>query len=76
MIYWRCKCGKAESWESGMPPQDCQGCDKCGTTLATGPSGHKDRIPHDWKPQFNSDTGAPDRPICRRCYARGPKEGV
>lgn len=73
MIYWRCKCGKAEYFESGMAPQDCQGCDECGTTYATTPDGHELKIPHDWKPQFDHNTGKPARPLCRRCYARGPK---
>lgn len=72
---WRCKCGKAEYYESGMPPQDCQGCDECGTTYAQSPDGHKPRIPHDPKPQFNRDTGRPDRPYCRRCHQRLEKPG-
>jgi hypothetical protein len=51
-----------------MNPQDCEGCDECGTTYATHPDGHKPRIEHDWKPQFNRNTGEPDRPYCRRCF--------
>ena len=76
MQHYRCQCGKAEYFDSGMPPQDCQGCDECGTTYAQHPDLHKRRIPHDWKPQFNRDTGKPDRGYCRRCYARQPKDGV
>lgn len=69
MIYRRCKCGEAELWESGMPPRDCQGCSKCGTTYAVGPEGNKPLIPHDWEPRFNRKTGKPDRRQCSRCYA-------
>jgi len=67
MIYRRCRCGKCESWESGMPQQDCQGCDACGSTFAGSPEGHRERIPHDWEPRFNPRTGAPDKRMCRRC---------
>ncbi len=65
MIHRRCGCGKSESWESGMPPQDCDGCDDCGTTF--GPP-HKPRVPHDWEPRFNSKTGKQDRRKCRKCH--------
>lgn len=71
--YYRCKCGKSEYYGSGMTPQPCEGCDECGTTYATRADDHKERAPHDWKPQFNENTGKPDRPLCRVCYARGPK---
>lgn len=74
MRYYRCKCGKAQYFASGMVPQDCEGCDECGTTYALISTGHKERIPHDWKPQFNRDTGEPDRAICRRCMARQSKQ--
>lgn len=73
MQLMRCKCGKAEIYHSGMHPRDCQGCDECGTTFAYRPSDHKPREPHDWQPRFDPKTGAPDRPMCKRCYARGPK---
>lgn len=73
MQFWRCQCGKSEKYESGMPPQACEGCDECGTTYAQHPDDHKPRIDHDWKPQFDRNTGEPGRPVCRRCYARGPK---
>lgn len=73
MIYHQCKCGKRQYFESGIAPKDCQGCDGCGTTFATTPDGHKPRIEHDWQPRFCEDTGKPARPICRRCYTRGPK---
>lgn len=53
-----------------MPPEDCQGCNKCGTTFATGPAGHKPVIPHDLRPQFDRNTGEPDGSICNRCLRR------
>lgn len=56
-----------------MFPQECEGCEECGTTYGAGPGDHKPLIPHDWKPQFNRDTGEPDRPICRRCMKRGER---
>lgn len=73
MNYRRCKCGKCESWESGMAPADCSGCEECGTTFSGHPDGHKPLIPHDWRPQFDRNTGKPDRPMCTRCYTLGPK---
>lgn len=73
MIFRRCQCGNCEHYDSRIPPADCQGCDDCGTTYAGRPEDHKPKIPRDWKPQFNRDTGAPDRPRCRRCMARGDR---
>ncbi len=70
MNYLRCKCGAAEYFESGMPPQPCQGCSECGTTYAYAPDGHKPLIPHDPKPQFDRNTGEPDGGICKRCFRR------
>ena len=49
MKYAKCKCGECERWDSGYPIFECQGCTKCGTTLAHGPSGHKPLKPHTWK---------------------------
>lgn len=69
MIYWRCRCGKTEYWESGMPPQRCQSCADCGSTLATRSADHKTPIAHDWEARFNPRTEARDRRTCRRCYA-------
>ena len=69
MQVWRCKCGKRQRFESGMPPKDCQGCEECGTTLAQHPDGHKPLQPHRPKKQFDRNTGQPARPICEDCYA-------
>lgn len=70
MNYLRCKCGKCKCWESGFPPQDCEGCKECGTTYAYTTTGHKPLIPHDWEPRYNERTGEQDRRMCRRCYKR------
>jgi len=68
MRYSRCKCGKCEYYDSGMPPQPCQGCKECGTTFAGGPDGHKPLEPHEWEPRFDSRSGKPARPVCKRCH--------
>lgn len=73
MQYYRCKCGKAESWRSGMEVQDCEGCTECGTTYAQDKDDHQPLAQHDWKPQFDQNTGKPDRPYCRKRHTRGPK---
>ena len=69
MQSYRCKCGKAEFFGSDSP-KDCQGCDECGTTFAQHPDHHKERIPHDPKPQFDRNTGKSSAPYCRSCYAK------
>lgn len=70
MRYMRCKCGKAEYWDGGVPPQPCEGCDECGTTYAGHPDYHKAIEPHEWEPRFNTRTGEQDRRICKRCLKR------
>lgn len=75
MKYMRCKCGKAESWNSGMPSKDCQGCRECGTTFSSGPDGHKPIVPHEPQKQFDQNTGEFSHFICRRCYARCTANG-
>lgn len=40
-------------------PQDCQGCEKCGTTFAGHPDNHKPLQPHRWVINFNQNTGKP-----------------
>ena len=70
MQYYRCECGESEFYGSDSP-RPCMGCDKCGTTYAQSPTGHRPREPHQWRPQFSRETGAPTRPICTVCMARG-----
>lgn len=72
MKSYRCECGETKlSTTDAVQP--CMGCDECGTTFAQSPKDHRPREPHDWKPQFNRNTGEPDRPYCRRCYTRGER---
>ena len=67
MITYKCKCGKAVAWSS-MGKQPCQGCDKCGTQYSMFIKGpFPERIPHDWQPKYNENTGAQDWWICKRC---------
>jgi hypothetical protein len=70
MKSYQCKCGACLYSESGMPPKDCQGCEKCGTTYARHPEGHRSLQPHKLKPQYNRDTGKLSHSICTECYAR------
>jgi hypothetical protein len=35
--YYRCKCGDSQAWGS-MPPEPCEECPKCQTTLETVPT--------------------------------------
>ena len=70
MNYRRCKCGKCESWESGMPPRDCQGCDECKTTFASGKSGHKPLMPHTLALRYSELTGEPSHYICTECLTQ------
>ena len=77
MIYHRCACGKSEYFESGMPPQPCQGCSECGTTYATNPLDHRPREPHDWEERWKpGPASAPPvkEAFCKRCYARRKDE--
>lgn len=67
MRYERCKCGKIESWSSGMPNHDCVGCNECNTTLAMSPDLHKDLKPHDFNTiQYDTNTGKPYK-MCTKC---------
>lgn len=58
MRYYRCECGKAESWSSMGSPM-CRACSSCGKTLAEGPDGHRDPIPHHYTTLFEHLTGKP-----------------
>lgn len=70
MKYHRCKCGKHESWESGMPPTRCSGCAECQTTLEMHPEDHTYPEPHDWRPRYNPLTGEREADVCNNCMAR------
>lgn len=49
MQYFKCRCGNAERWCSGYPVHPCEGCEECGTTLASGPNGHEQLQPYKWQ---------------------------
>lgn len=65
MIGYRCKCGSVIV-SSSMGVRDCEGCDKCNTTLAFHPDYHKPREPHEWKDRYNQNTGKPYK-VCNKC---------
>lgn len=67
MQFRRCKCGEARRWDSGYPPKDCQGCTKCGTTLAQHPDDHQPLQPHKPKQFFSRETGQPEGWECAAC---------
>jgi MinD superfamily P-loop ATPase len=65
MVYWKCKCGESEYFGSGMTPQDCEGCEKCGTNY------RKEAIkPHQLKVKYSEKTGEPSYQECKVCYER------
>jgi hypothetical protein len=68
MIGYRCKCGNRWA-SSSMGMQDCQGCPKCNTTLASHPNYHKAPAPHEFITRYNPKTGEPYE-VCNKCYDR------
>lgn len=66
MRYLRCKCGEREMWTTDGV-QDCQGCEKCGTTFSGHPDGHNPLQPHQWKTMYDQNTGLPYK-RCEKCY--------
>lgn len=74
MQYARCKCGAHETWTTDSIPR-CTFCDKCNTTLATSPNGHKDTPePHQWRKRFDSNTGERKNDYCAVCHKQRPAE--
>lgn len=68
MRYYRCKCGKRESWGS-MPPDQCQGCPDCKTTLDEHPSSHRAPAPHEFvATDVETDAGPQPLTRCRWCH--------
>lgn len=69
MNYYRCKCGKRQSWSSYGPIR-CKPCPECGTTLGSGPDNHAEVQPHrwdEWRWAINETTG--ERFQRRECAA-------
>lgn len=71
MIYYRCKCGKHESWSS-MGTRACEGCRTCNTTLASGPEEHISPVPpHELaRVRVAADEGEAYRMSCLNCHRR------
>lgn len=72
MQYYRCKCGKSESWGS-MPPKKCTSCPICNTTLARDPEGHRKPSEHNFVTKYDENTGEPYE-VCSRCHIRKDDE--
>ena len=65
MQWYRCKCGY-ESVYGSVIPQPCEGCDKCGTTLAMSADGHREVEPHEMSPEVAQMHGHTYH-HCKRC---------
>lgn len=65
MITLRCKCGEQKLWTS-QGTWDCMGCEKCQTTFADHPDGHKPLQPHNYKIKYHQNTGKPYK-MCEQC---------
>lgn len=72
MQYYRCQCGKSQSWSSMSQPP-CRGCPECNTTLELSPEFHKTPKPHQYVTRYDETTGEPYQ-ICLRCLDRPAKE--
>lgn len=74
MITYLCKCGKSIAWSAdGIRP--CQVCDECGSTLSCN-GDYVEPEPHEWKLQYNVNSGKPDHKRCVKCgkYKKLKKE--
>lgn len=69
MQYYRCKCGRFESWTSMGARPRCEACPDCGTTLAQSPAGHGEPEPHDFSclEQVETDNGQATLTRCCHC---------
>lgn len=67
MVYYQCRCG--DRWSHGsMAPPRCMGCEKCGTSLASHPSGLGTPSPHEFmEEQVQTDQGPQPLSRCRFC---------
>jgi len=68
MRYYRCKCGNCQAWGS-MPPEKCNGCKECNTTLEESPNTHTEPSEHKWITEYDKHTGEPYE-ICLNCLKR------
>lgn len=67
-MYYRCKCGNSTAFGS-MPPDQCAWCEKCQSSLALHPEGHRDRVEHDFSSvkTIATDQGPATITRCRFC---------
>lgn len=67
MRYYQCKCGESQWWGS-IPPSACIWCEKCQSNPAGGPSGHRERIDHEFiETSVETDDGPRVLSRCRYC---------
>lgn len=69
MRYYRCKCGRHESWGS-MGPNPCARCKDCGSDLAGSPDTHAEPKPHRMltvRATVETDEGEKDAGTMTRC---------
>lgn len=70
MIYYRCECGKNESWSS-MGAKPCFRCKDCGTDMASGPTLHREPEPHSIVVcKVETDEGTHTLSACRWCMRK------
>jgi hypothetical protein len=72
MLYYRCKCGNSTAFGS-MPPNPCDGCSKCNTTLALHPDYHRVPEPHKPVTRYDNVTGKSYQ-VCLTCMKKLPDE--
>lgn len=64
MNYYRCRCGKQESW-SNYQPADCDGCESCGSNMSLVTETHKPLQEHSWKTHYTASGKPYER--CTKC---------
>jgi len=63
---YQCKCGNIIGSNTGEGFHDCEGCEKCKTTFAHSPSGHRELKPHNFITKYNENTGKTYK-MCKDC---------
>jgi len=68
MKYFRCMCGKSQSWSTDGKPAACVVCSSCGSTLAAGPHDHDYPAEHKWTVLYDRKTGERNMEECVNCH--------
>ena len=64
MRYYTCKCGEYEFYGSGMNPEPCFSCKKCGTNCFKNPA-----EPHVfYQSKIETDDGYKQLSRCKYCF--------